>query len=61
MIGGIRDRISAMPVRKQAYDCVSCLNRRHMLFAWASLLSVGFADLYVRLVASGAIHDLRIL
>ncbi len=32
-----------------------------MLFAWCSLFSVGFADFYVRLVASGAIRDLRIL
>ena len=32
-----------------------------MLFAWASLLSVGLADLYVRLVASGAIRDPRLL
>jgi hypothetical protein len=39
----------------------SFLNERHMLFAWLSLFSVGLADFYVRLVASGAIHDLRIL
>jgi hypothetical protein len=32
-----------------------------MLFAWCSLFSVGFADFYVRMVASGAIHDLRLL
>ena len=37
------------------------LNERHMLFAWASLISVGFADFYIRLVASGAILDVRIL
>jgi hypothetical protein len=58
-------------------DCFSCaafgrsrfatwrfstfLNERHMLFAWCSLLSVGFADFYVRMVATGAIRDLRIL
>ena len=27
-----------------------------MLFAWASLISVGFTDLYIRLLATGAIH-----
>jgi len=27
------------------------LNERHMLFAWCSLVSVGFADFYVRMVA----------
>ena len=37
------------------------LNERHMLFAWMSLISVGLADFYIRLVASGAIRDLRIL
>ena len=31
-----------------------------MLLAWSSLLSVGLADLYVRLVASGAIRDVRL-
>ena len=39
----------------------SFLNERHMLFAWTSLFSVGLADFYVRLVASGAIKDLRLL
>ena len=28
-----------------------------MLFAWMSLFFVALTDLYVRLVASGAIHD----
>jgi hypothetical protein len=32
-----------------------------MLYAWASLISVGFADFYVRMVASGMIKDLKIL
>jgi hypothetical protein len=32
-----------------------------MLFAWCSLVSVGFTDFYVRLVATGAIRDLRLL
>ena len=35
--------------RKKVYDCVSCLNRWHMLWAWLSLFWVGFTDLYVRL------------
>jgi hypothetical protein len=58
-------------------DCFSCasfgrsrfaawrfstfLNERHMFFAWCSLFSVGLADFYIRLVATGAIHDLRLL
>jgi hypothetical protein len=31
------------------------------LYAWISLITVGLTDLYVRLVASGTIIDLRIL
>jgi hypothetical protein len=40
---------------------VSILNERHMLYAWCSLISVGLTDLYIRLVASGAVRDIRIL
>jgi hypothetical protein len=61
LIGGFCDRLSAAPVRTRAYDCASCLNRRHMLFAWLSLFSVGFADLYVRLCSMGIWADWRIL
>ena len=32
--------ISRRPVRATAYRCATCLNRRHMLFAWLSLFSV---------------------
>ena len=49
------------PVRKRMYDCSSCLNRAHMRWAWASLFSVAFADLYVRLCSMGIWTDLRIL
>jgi hypothetical protein len=61
LVGGIRDRLSASPARLKAYNCVSCLNRRHMLWAWTSLVWVGFSDLYVRLCAMGIWTDLRIL
>ena len=47
--------------RAAAWRGFSSLNERHMQFAWASLISVGSADLYIRLVASGLIRDLRIL
>jgi hypothetical protein len=60
LVGGLKDRLSSAPVRKQAYDCVSCLNRRHMLFAWCSLFSVGFCDLYVRLCSMGIWTDWRL-
>jgi hypothetical protein len=61
LIGGFRDRLSSAPLQKRAYDCVSCLNHRHMTFAWFSLFSVGFADLYVRLCSMGIWRDWRIL
>ena len=61
LIGGFRDRLSIAPTGNRAYDCVSCLNGRHMLFAWLSLFSVGFADLYVRLCSMGIWTDWRIL
>jgi hypothetical protein len=49
LIGGIKDVISRSPIRKTAYDCVSCLNARHMRFAWFSLVWVAFTDVYVRM------------
>jgi len=61
LTGGRLDEMSKKPLRKQAYDCVSCLNRKHMLWAWMSLFWVGFTDLYVRLCAMGIIHDVRII
>ena len=61
LIGGVAKLLSASPVRSKAYDCVSCLNRRHMLFAWLSLFMVGFSDLYVRLCSMGVWSDLRLL
>jgi hypothetical protein len=48
-------------VQKACYGCVSGLNRRHMLFAWMSLFMVAFSDVYVRLLAMGAIKDLRLI
>jgi hypothetical protein len=61
LVGGLLDQMSKAPVRKKTYDCVTCLNTRHMLFAWLSLFSVGFSDLYIRLCAMGIWHDWRIL
>ncbi len=61
LVGGVCDVLSDKPVRKKTYDCVSRLNRRHMLFAWLSLFWVGFSDLYVRLCSMGIWMDIRIL
>ena len=46
---------------RKAYDCATCLNKRHMLFAWLSLFWVGFTDFYVRMCASGEWTDWRII
>jgi hypothetical protein len=59
LIGGNKDVLSDKPIRKNCYDCVSGLNKRHMLFAWCSLFGVMIADLYVRLCSMGVISDLR--
>ena len=61
LIGGWRDELSKKPVQAKAYNCVTCLNRRHMLFAWLSLFVVGFSDVYVRLCSMGIWPDWRIL
>ncbi|MGH7701295.1 MAG: succinate dehydrogenase, partial [Gemmatimonadales bacterium] len=60
LVGGALDRMAGRPVRRTAYHCVSCLNRRHMLWAWLSLTSVAFSDLFVRLCSMGIWSDWRI-
>ncbi len=61
LVGGWRDEVSKSPVASTCYNCVSGLNRRHQLYAWLSLSSVGFADLYVRLCSMGIWTDYRLL
>jgi hypothetical protein len=61
LIGGRIDQLSRQPALHKAYNCASCLNRRHMYWAWASLFWVGFSDLYIRLCSMGIWHDVRIV
>jgi len=64
LIGGKLDCFSCTVTnrgRHGAWKKASFLNERHMLYAWCSLITVGFADFYVRMVASGMIKDFRIL
>ena len=61
LVGGFKDQLSRSSVCQRTYNCVSCFNRRHMLWAWSSLCSVMFADLYVRLCSMGIWHDVRII
>ena len=58
LVGGFLDAKSKAPTCAKTYNCVSCLNSRHMLWAWVSLFWVGFTDVYVRLCATGKIHDI---
>jgi len=60
IVGGYFNQLSRHPVRKQAYDCASCFNRWHMKWAWMSLFSVAFADIYVRLCSMGIWTDWRL-
>ena len=59
--GGVKDEISKSPMRQACYNCSSALNYKHMLFAYCSLFSVAFSDVYVRLCSMGIWSDWRIL
>lgn len=60
LCGGRLDKFSGHRVRYTLWaKVVTPLNGRHQLFAWMSLFWVAWTDLYVRLVASGVIHDPR--
>jgi hypothetical protein len=43
----------------KAWHFVTLFNERHALWAWCSLISVGFADLYIRLCSMGIWSDVR--
>ena len=58
LVGGFLDIKSKSPMCGKTYDCVSGLNRKHMMWAWISLFWVGFTDVYVRLCATGHLHDI---
>ena len=62
LIGGNVDCFSCArggEMRYKAWSGVSKLNVYHNLFFWLSLFTVGFADLYIRLVAMGIWTDVR--
>jgi hypothetical protein len=61
VVGGYLDTMAGRPGRRAAYNCASCFNRWHMRWAWMSLFSVAFADLYIRLCSMGIWHDWRII
>jgi hypothetical protein len=64
IVGGKLDCFSCATFgvpRHSAWSFLSVLNERHMIFAWSSLVSVGFTDFYIRMLASGVFKDIRIL
>ena len=63
LVGGKLDCFSCDKVGKARYGAwrgVTKLNEHHMLWAWVSLFMVGFTDLYVWMIASDQIEDIRI-
>jgi len=60
IVGGKLKLFSKHPVRQKSWECVSCLNKKHMLWAWMSLFWVGFTDFYVRMCSNGTWIDWRI-
>lgn len=61
LVGGRLDEPSKHPIQHACYRGCGALNSRHARWAWASLIMVAFADLYVRMCSMGIWTDLRIL
>jgi hypothetical protein len=59
--GGRLRNFSSHPLRYRAWTLVSKLNARHMQLAWTTLGTLLITDAYIALVASGHLHDLRII
>ena len=60
LVGGRIDCFSCTrrtQVRHGLWQRLTSLNRHHMAWAWASLITVTLADVYVRLLALGVITD----
>jgi hypothetical protein len=63
LIGGRTDCygcVFARPQRKSLFNKQSILNRHHEFFAWFSLLTIIFVDLYLRGLAAGLPIDLNL-
>jgi hypothetical protein len=57
LVGGYVDQLTRAPLRQRAYNCASCFNRGHAVWAWCSLVWVASSDVYVRLCSIDVIHD----
>ncbi|MEI9813558.1 MAG: succinate dehydrogenase [Acidobacteriota bacterium] len=61
LIGGRKDVMSQAQLTKKCYDCSTSLNKNHGRWQWVSMYFIVIVDLYVRLLATGAITDVRIV
>ena len=62
LVGGGLDCFSCSNFTNTRYSVwarISQWNEHHRFWAWASLISVGVTDLYIRLVANGVVTDLH--
>ncbi|HET7328970.1 MAG TPA: hypothetical protein VFJ14_16990 [Nocardioidaceae bacterium] len=59
IVGGRLRHFSKHPIRYRLWAVVSRLNGSHARWAWWSLFSIWIADLYVFLIATGTIEDVR--
>jgi hypothetical protein len=60
IVGGFRDQFSFKKIFSVPYACSSCLNAAHNRWAWTSLFTVAFSDIYIRLCSMGIWSDFRI-
>jgi hypothetical protein len=60
ILGGFRDQFSRQKLFRAPYACATCANAVHHRWAWVSLFTVAFSDVYVRLCSMGVWHDLRL-
>ncbi len=59
LVGGYLDSFHHASLRFRLWSFANRLNLRHSRWAWFSLFGVMLTDLYIRLLAMGAISDLR--
>jgi hypothetical protein len=61
IMGGRLTNFSKHPLRYKGWTWVSSLNGKHMQLAWITLFTLFATDLYIALVASDTISDLRFI
>ena len=62
LVGGRKNSFSGKigaRIRFSLWKKVTWLNQRHMLFAWLSMIWVGFCDFYVGMCSMGIFNDIN--